>query len=212
MYYFFFKKYILLPLALVVTAVVVGYQAYSQLDHRVEEKQRQLNRLQNRLDQLDREVGFLSRQLEYYLRYGAQYQKISQTLVKPIDRFLFSDQFYRLSRIYGFSDFIITFKPRQTVPNLRVGVSSIRNGLIAANPVRLRWDGPSDIDHFRIVNFYSNHLSSFFRLRRCDLSMNADKRPTSIREIFMQNRALISFDCSLVFFNAMPRAFHDGTK
>jgi cell division protein FtsB len=208
MIYVLVKKYLLFPLLSLAVLAFIGYQAYIQLSQRLEKSQRQLDSLRQQVNRLDREVSFLRQQLVYYLRYGEQYKKISANLVKPLDRLVFSDQFYRLSQIYNISHFAITFRPQRAVSGLRAGNTDIRNGLLVANPVRLRWDGPSDVDHFRIVNFYNLYTSPYFRISECGMVFNGDVASFDLAKTAKENVGLISIDCEMFFISAMPRE-HD---
>lgn len=205
MIYALLKKHILLPLLFLVVLAVIGYQAYWQLNQRLANAQHQLDSLKQQVNRLDQEVSFLRQQLVYYLRYGDQYKKISASLVKPLDRLLFSDQFYRLSQIFNISNFDITFKPQHPVSGFRVGNIAIRNGLLVVNPVRLRWDDPSDVDHLRIVNFYNHHMTPYFRISACSMVLDGDIASLDLVRAGKENPGLISYDCELVFLSAMPR-------
>ncbi|SIN83100.1 hypothetical protein SAMN05443662_0635 [Sulfurivirga caldicuralii] len=205
MNYVLIKKYLLLPVLSLVVLSVIDYQAYLHLSHRLERTQHRLDSLIAEVNRLDKEVSFLRQKLVYYLRYGEQYKKISVWLVKPLDRLLFSDQFYRLSQIYNISNFAITFMPRRPISGLRAGNTAIREGLLVADPVRLRWDGPSDVDHFRIVNFYNLHTSPYFRVSNCSMVFSGDIASFDFAKAVKERPGLISFDCELVFIVAMPR-------
>ncbi|KUJ74794.1 hypothetical protein AVO42_05240 [Thiomicrospira sp. XS5] len=156
------------------------------------------------LDRLVQQVAFLNRQERLFLAYGESYSEINpEDLVDQQGRVAWTDALLNIQKSLVLSPFKIQFEPEKPLQQSELKYIPLEKPIFFFTRLNLTAGLQSDRDIITLFQRISADITPFFLIDRCDLDKGAQARTP----VFNLDKGGIHLQCSLIFFEAKPRAF-----
>lgn len=198
------RRYLAWPLGVLLATlsfiVLIGWfltQQETRLQSSVQQKVAQL-------DRLVQQVEFLNKQERLFHEYGESYSQINpEDLVDQQGRVAWTDALLNIQKALVLSPFKIQFEPEKTLRQSDLKSIPLEKPIFFFTRLNLTAGLQSDRDIITLFQRISADITPFFLIDRCDLDKGAQGRSPA----FNLDKGGIDLKCSLIFFEAKPRAF-----
>ncbi|MGE4499086.1 MAG: hypothetical protein AB7C96_01930 [Hydrogenovibrio sp.] len=198
------RRYLAWPLGvLVATLLLIGLGRWFLLEQ-THALQTHVQQQVAHLDRLVRQVEFLKKQAQLFHAYGEAYSQINpEDLVNQQGRVAWTDALLNIQKSLALKPFKIQFEPEKVLRQNDLKYIPLEKPIFFFTRLNLSAGLQSDRDILTLFQRISTDITPFFLIEGCDLDRDANTKSP----VFNLNKGGIRMACSLIFFEAKPRAF-----